>query len=160
MTELSGGQTRALLIANATVICDTPIVLLDEVENAGINRLTRDGIAGGHRRSAVCVTHDPRIALLSDYRIVMRDGRIAEAYCAPTKASGGGARGSAVSTTRLAASASACGRGAAHSAKISIWEMRHEAGHLRGTGQLPGKSVGPAALIPRLTRSRLVGRLI
>ena len=38
MTELSGGQTRALLIADATVICDTPIVLLDEVENAGIDR--------------------------------------------------------------------------------------------------------------------------
>lgn len=38
MTELSGGQTRALLIADATVICNTPIVLLDEVENAGINR--------------------------------------------------------------------------------------------------------------------------
>ena len=35
MTELSGGQTRALLIADATVICNTPIVLLDEVENAG-----------------------------------------------------------------------------------------------------------------------------
>ena len=38
MTELSGGQTRALLIADATIICNTPIVLLDEVENAGINR--------------------------------------------------------------------------------------------------------------------------
>lgn len=32
MTELSGGQTRALLIADATIICNTPIVLLDEVE--------------------------------------------------------------------------------------------------------------------------------
>ena len=38
MTELSGGQTRALLIADATVICSTPVVLLDEVENAGIHR--------------------------------------------------------------------------------------------------------------------------
>ena len=37
MTELSGGQTRALLIADATIICNTPIVLLDEVENAGIH---------------------------------------------------------------------------------------------------------------------------
>ena len=43
MTELSGGQTRALLIADATIICDTPIVLLDEVENAGINRSRRPG---------------------------------------------------------------------------------------------------------------------
>jgi ABC-type Mn2+/Zn2+ transport system ATPase subunit len=38
MTELSGGQTRALLIADAAIICSTPIVLLDEVENAGIHR--------------------------------------------------------------------------------------------------------------------------
>ena len=38
MTELSGGQTRALLIADATIICNTPIVLLDEVETPGINR--------------------------------------------------------------------------------------------------------------------------
>lgn len=37
MTELSGGQTRALLIADAAIICNTPIVLLDEVENAGIH---------------------------------------------------------------------------------------------------------------------------
>ena len=35
MTELSGGQTRRMLIADATVICSTPVVLLDEVENAG-----------------------------------------------------------------------------------------------------------------------------
>ena len=45
MTELSGGQTRALLIADATIICDTPIVLLDEVENAGINRVARSRTA-------------------------------------------------------------------------------------------------------------------
>ena len=38
MTELSGGQTRALPIADASVICSTPVVLLDEVENAGIHR--------------------------------------------------------------------------------------------------------------------------
>lgn len=77
MTELSGGQTRALLIADATVICDTPIVLLDEVENAGINRTRALDLLRRHRRIFIFVTHDPRIALLSDYRIVMREGRIA-----------------------------------------------------------------------------------
>lgn len=76
MTELSGGQTRALLIADATIICNTPIVLLDEVENAGINRTRALELLRQHRKIFIFVTHDPRIALLSDYRLVMKNGRI------------------------------------------------------------------------------------
>jgi ABC-type lipoprotein export system ATPase subunit len=76
MTELSGGQTRALLIADATIICDTPIVLLDEVENAGINRSRALELLRAYRKIFIFVTHDPRIALLSDYRIVMQGGSI------------------------------------------------------------------------------------
>lgn len=76
MTELSGGQTRALLIADATVICNTPIVLLDEVENAGIHRTRALELLRQHRKIFIFVTHDPRIALLSDYRLVMRNGCI------------------------------------------------------------------------------------
>jgi len=76
MTELSGGQTRALLIADATVICNTPIVLLDEVENAGIHRTRALELLREHRKIFIFVTHDPRIALLSDYRIVMQGGTI------------------------------------------------------------------------------------
>lgn len=78
MTELSGGQTRALLIADATVICDTPIVLLDEVENAGINRARALELLRQRRKIFVFVTHDPRIALLSDFRIVMGNGGITQ----------------------------------------------------------------------------------
>lgn len=76
MTELSGGQTRALLIADATIICNTPIVLLDEVENAGIHRTRALELLRQHRKIFIFVTHDPRIALLSDYRIVMQGGSI------------------------------------------------------------------------------------
>ncbi len=76
MTELSGGQTRALLIADATVICDTPIVLLDEVENAGIHRTRALELLREHRKIFIFVTHDPRIVLLSDFRIIMREGSI------------------------------------------------------------------------------------
>jgi ABC-type lipoprotein export system ATPase subunit len=76
MTELSGGQTRSLLIADATIICDAPIVLLDEVENAGINRSRALELLRAHRKIFIFVTHDPRIALLSDYRLVVKDGRI------------------------------------------------------------------------------------
>ena len=78
MTELSGGQTRALLIADATIICNTPIVLLDEVENAGIHRTRALELLRKHRKIFIFVTHDPRIALLSDYRIIMRQGCITD----------------------------------------------------------------------------------
>jgi ABC-type lipoprotein export system ATPase subunit len=76
MTELSGGQTRALLIADATIICNTPIVLLDEVENAGIHRARALELLRQYRKIFIFVTHDPKIALLSDFRIVMHGGRI------------------------------------------------------------------------------------
>jgi len=76
MTELSGGQTRALLIADATVICDTPIVLLDEVENAGIYRTRALELLRRYEKIFVFVTHDPRIALLSDFRVIMKEGGI------------------------------------------------------------------------------------
>lgn len=76
MTELSGGQTRALLIADATIICDTPIVLLDEVENAGIDRARCLELLRLQRKIFIFVTHDPRIALLSDLRIVISEGRV------------------------------------------------------------------------------------
>jgi len=78
MTELSGGQTRALLIADATIICNTPIVLLDEVENAGINRTKAIELLRQYRKIFIFVTHDPRIALLSDARLVMQGGRIVD----------------------------------------------------------------------------------
>jgi ABC-type lipoprotein export system ATPase subunit len=78
MTELSGGQTRALLIADATIICNTPIVLLDEVENAGIHRSRALELLRQYRKIFIFVTHDPRIALLSDYRIVMQRGRMTQ----------------------------------------------------------------------------------
>lgn len=77
MTELSGGQTRALLIADAAVICATPVVLLDEVENAGIDRGRAIELLRRRRKIFLFVTHDPRIALLSDRRIAMRAGRMA-----------------------------------------------------------------------------------
>jgi ABC-type lipoprotein export system ATPase subunit len=74
MTELSGGQTRALLIADAVVIGNSPVILLDELENAGIHRTKALDLLRGYRKVFIFVTHDPRIALLSDYRIVMKQG--------------------------------------------------------------------------------------
>jgi len=74
MTELSGGQTRALLIADAVIIGNSPIILLDEIENAGIHRTRALELLKGYDKIFIFVTHDPRIALLSDYRVVMKNG--------------------------------------------------------------------------------------
>ena len=38
LTQLSGGQTRALMIADIALLSASPIVLIDEIENAGIDR--------------------------------------------------------------------------------------------------------------------------
>jgi ABC-type lipoprotein export system ATPase subunit len=76
MSALSGGQTRSLMIADALIIGDTPILLLDEIENAGIfkNRVMQ-AIQGGNK-AVVLVTHDPYLALTADRRIVMRNGGV------------------------------------------------------------------------------------
>jgi ABC-type lipoprotein export system ATPase subunit len=74
MTELSGGQTRALLVADAVVIGNSPIILLDELENAGIDRLRALELLKRYRKIFVFVTHDLRITLLSDYRVVLQGG--------------------------------------------------------------------------------------
>jgi ABC-type lipoprotein export system ATPase subunit len=74
MTELSGGQTRALLVADAVVIGNSPIILLDEMENAGIDRLRALELLKRYRKIFIFVTHDLRITLLSDYRVVLMQG--------------------------------------------------------------------------------------
>jgi len=74
MTELSGGQSRALLIADAVIVCSSPIILLDEIENAGIYRTRALELLKQYKKIFVFVTHDPVIALLSDFRIIMQNG--------------------------------------------------------------------------------------
>ncbi len=74
MTELSGGQTRALLIADAVIIGNSPIILLDEIENAGIHRTKALELLRQYEKIFIFVTHDPRIALLSNFRITMKNG--------------------------------------------------------------------------------------
>ena len=38
ITALSGGQSRALMIADTAILSSSPIALIDEIENAGIDR--------------------------------------------------------------------------------------------------------------------------
>jgi ABC-type lipoprotein export system ATPase subunit len=76
MTELSGGQTRSLLIADAILIGQTPILLLDEIENAGINKERVIACLREYRKAVIFVTHDPYIALITGRRIVMKNGAV------------------------------------------------------------------------------------
>ncbi len=76
VTTLSGGQTRALLIADAILIGAAPIVLLDEIENAGIFKQEVVEIIRGTGKIIVFVTHDPVIALHTQKRLIMEYGGV------------------------------------------------------------------------------------
>lgn len=77
MTALSGGQARSLLIADAILISQTPILLLDEVENAGINKERVINCIRDYNKAVIFVTHDPYLSLITDRRIVMKNGAVA-----------------------------------------------------------------------------------
>ena len=76
MTALSGGQTRSLFVADAVMIAAAPILLLDEVENAGIFKERVIDLLRAGGKAVIFVTHDPLVSLLSARRIVMRDGAV------------------------------------------------------------------------------------
>jgi len=76
MTSLSGGQTRSLLIADAVAVSSAPIILLDEVESGGIFKENVIASLKKNNKAVLFVTHDPLLALLSDRRIVMRNGAV------------------------------------------------------------------------------------
>ncbi|OPX62649.1 MULTISPECIES: ATP-binding cassette domain-containing protein [unclassified Methanoregula] len=76
MTSLSGGQTRSLLIADAILIGQTPILLLDEVENAGIFKEKVIRCLKHYHKAVIFVTHDPLLAMITDRRIIMKNGAV------------------------------------------------------------------------------------
>ncbi|NLT23680.1 MAG: ATP-binding cassette domain-containing protein [Syntrophorhabdus sp.] len=80
MTTLSGGQSRALMIADAVVIGQAPIVLLDEIENAGIFKKEAMEMVRSEGKIIIFVTHDPVVALLCDIRLVMKNGGIVKVH--------------------------------------------------------------------------------
>ncbi len=73
---LSGGQTRALMIADIAMICDSPIVLIDEIENAGIDKEKALQLLIGKEKLVLVVTHDVHTALMASTRVVMRNGAV------------------------------------------------------------------------------------
>ena len=76
LTILSGGQSRALMTADIAIISDSPIVLIDEIENAGIKKQDAMQLLSGKGKIVIIVTHDPMLALMASRRIVMKNGGI------------------------------------------------------------------------------------
>ncbi len=74
LTALSGGQTRALMVADVAVISKSPIVLIDEIENAGIKKNEALEILSDTGKIILVVTHDPVLALSCHKRIIMQNG--------------------------------------------------------------------------------------
>ena len=76
VTALSGGQSRALMIADTAVLSSSPIVLIDEIENAGIDRKKALDLLVSQDKIVLMATHDPLLALMADKRIVIKNGGI------------------------------------------------------------------------------------
>jgi ABC-type lipoprotein export system ATPase subunit len=76
VTALSGGQSRALMIADTSCLSTSPIVLIDEIENAGIDRKRAVRTLVDRRKIVLMATHDPILALMGDRRLVFRNGGI------------------------------------------------------------------------------------
>jgi ABC-type lipoprotein export system ATPase subunit len=78
VTALSGGQSRALMIADTAFLSTSPIVLIDEIENAGIDREKALNLLVREEKIVLIATHDPLLALMGNKRIVIKNGGIKE----------------------------------------------------------------------------------
>lgn len=74
VTSLSGGQSRALMIADTALLSSSPVVLIDEIENAGVDRRKALDLLVRKEKIVLMSTHDPILALMGDRRVVIRNG--------------------------------------------------------------------------------------
>jgi len=82
LTQLSGGQSRALMIADAALLSPKLVVLIDEIENAGVDRTRALNLFVEKGKIVLLSTHDPLLALSGTRRLVIRNGvvvRVVEA---------------------------------------------------------------------------------
>lgn len=81
VTSLSGGQSRALMIADTAILSSSPIVLIDEIENAGIDRKKALELLVSSDKIVLMATHDPLLALMAHKRIIIKNGGISKVIC-------------------------------------------------------------------------------
>ena len=78
VTSLSGGQSRALMIADTAYLSKSPIILIDEIENAGIDRRKALELLVSNDKIVLMSTHDPILALMADKRITINNGAVVD----------------------------------------------------------------------------------
>jgi ABC-type lipoprotein export system ATPase subunit len=76
VTQLSGGQSRSLMIADTGLLSPSPVVLIDELENAGVDRARALELLVGEDKIVLVSTHDPTLALLGERRLYIRGGAV------------------------------------------------------------------------------------
>lgn len=76
ITQLSGGQSRALMISDIALVSDSPIVLIDEPENAGVDKEAILNLLAANGKIVFISTHDPVIALSCKKRICIKNGAV------------------------------------------------------------------------------------
>lgn len=76
LTELSGGQSRALMIADAALLSWSPVLLIDEIENAGVDKARALELLVNSDKIVVIATHDPVLALSAHRRLVFENGAV------------------------------------------------------------------------------------
>ena len=82
---LSGGQSRALMVADLAHVSQSPIILIDEIENAGIRIKKALNLLIKKGKFIFLVTHDPILALDTDKRLVISNGAISKVICTSAK---------------------------------------------------------------------------
>lgn len=76
VTSLSGGQSRALMIADTAFLSASPVVLIDEIENAGIDRKKALQLLVRQEKIILMATHDPILALMASQRLIIKNGGV------------------------------------------------------------------------------------
>lgn len=64
------------MIADAACISPSPVLLIDEIENAGIDRINAVRLLSGKDKIVLLATHDPLLALSATKRITLCNGGI------------------------------------------------------------------------------------
>jgi len=78
VTELSGGQSRALMIADTALLSPASVILIDEIENAGVDKVRSLELLVSSNKIVLISTHDPLLALSADQRLVIQNGGISK----------------------------------------------------------------------------------
>ena len=76
LTQLSGGQSRALMIADAALLSWSPVLLIDEIENAGVDKTRALDLLVKSDKIVIIATHDPVLALSANRRLVFENGAV------------------------------------------------------------------------------------